>query len=353
MFGVLSFLFVGLVSSETHQTFGTLNAVLFHSLSCVCFYVLIYSLLFVCAFPSHSQGTQPIDDRAGVCSRLDYCWQQAVERCGCETSLNSMALLRIGYLFIIAAIVALALSPDTLGFFLFALFSTMAVTLCMRAYVMAARRRRYTTLTERDVMRLHASGLLRMNRVNPTHLRLAMMEGDFSPNDYDNLLRLDEELRESQFNGIPQSQIQRLPTQIVTETSAYVFFFILLHLIAPSCCLVPVVSVCGFDFASLSFTSKYSNSPSSLLLANVETEWSNVPSVWMSPSPARRCVLSPVCTNSTPRVLTSGCVPTTPAPYASSRSWICETTTWFFDLSMYSVPPFSLFFQLSYFCDFF
>lgn len=33
--------------------------------------------------------------------------------------------------------------------------------------------------------------------------------------DYETLLRLDEELRASQFTGMPQSQIERLPTFVV------------------------------------------------------------------------------------------------------------------------------------------
>ena len=48
--------------------------------------------------------------------------------------------------------------------------------------------------------------------LNPTHLRLAMMDRDFTPNDYELLLGLDEEMRAQQFTGIPQSLIERLPT---------------------------------------------------------------------------------------------------------------------------------------------
>lgn len=48
--------------------------------------------------------------------------------------------------------------------------------------------------------------------VNSAHLRLAMMDRDFTPNDYEILLALDEEMRAQQFTGIPQSLIERLPT---------------------------------------------------------------------------------------------------------------------------------------------
>jgi hypothetical protein len=49
-------------------------------------------------------------------------------------------------------------------------------------------------------------------RISATHLRMAMMDRDFTPNDYEMLLALDEEARASEFTGIPQSQIERLPT---------------------------------------------------------------------------------------------------------------------------------------------
>lgn len=48
--------------------------------------------------------------------------------------------------------------------------------------------------------------------LNPTHLRLAMMDRDFTPNDYELLLALDEEMRTQQHRGIPQPLIERLPT---------------------------------------------------------------------------------------------------------------------------------------------
>jgi hypothetical protein len=48
-------------------------------------------------------------------------------------------------------------------------------------------------------------------QINPTHLRLAMLDRDFTPNDYEVLCRLDEEMRAGTLTGIPQSQIERLP----------------------------------------------------------------------------------------------------------------------------------------------
>jgi len=56
--------------------------------------------------------------------------------------------------------------------------------------------------------------------LNPTHLRLAMMDRDFTPNDYELLLGLDEELRAQQFTGIPQQLIERLPTYTITKANA-------------------------------------------------------------------------------------------------------------------------------------
>ena len=50
------------------------------------------------------------------------------------------------------------------------------------------------------------------NALNPTHLRLAMMDRDFTPNDYELLLALDEEARAQNLRGIPQPLIERLPT---------------------------------------------------------------------------------------------------------------------------------------------
>lgn len=59
---------------------------------------------------------------------------------------------------------------------------------------------------------LHYSQLMAMSSRNPTALRLAMMDRDFTPNDYEELLRLDEEARAQTFNGCPASVIERFPT---------------------------------------------------------------------------------------------------------------------------------------------
>ena len=55
--------------------------------------------------------------------------------------------------------------------------------------------------------------------MNPTHLRLAMMDRDFTPNDYELLLALDEEMRAQQHRGIPQPLIERLPTFPIPASS--------------------------------------------------------------------------------------------------------------------------------------
>ena len=60
--------------------------------------------------------------------------------------------------------------------------------------------------------RVGAMDLTAALNLNPTHLRLAMMDRDFTPNDYELLLGLDEEVRAMQFTGIPQPLIERLPT---------------------------------------------------------------------------------------------------------------------------------------------
>jgi len=64
----------------------------------------------------------------------------------------------------------------------------------------------------------HFSTLQMFSGVNPTHLRLTMMDRDFTPNDYETLLYLDEEARAGQVTGIPQSQIDRLPVHTVSAS---------------------------------------------------------------------------------------------------------------------------------------
>jgi E3 ubiquitin-protein ligase SDIR1 len=51
-------------------------------------------------------------------------------------------------------------------------------------------------------------------RPSRTHLRLTMINRDFTPNDYEMLLRLDDESR-SRLTGMPQSEIERLPSYLV------------------------------------------------------------------------------------------------------------------------------------------
>jgi len=55
---------------------------------------------------------------------------------------------------------------------------------------------------------------------NPTAVRLAMMDRDFTPADYEMLGRLDEEHKAQVFSGVPSSQIARLPTFTVPKRAA-------------------------------------------------------------------------------------------------------------------------------------
>ena len=57
-----------------------------------------------------------------------------------------------------------------------------------------------------------ASSLLAAARLNPTALQLAMLDRDFTSNDYDLLLRLDAEHAAQSFTGVPASAIERLPS---------------------------------------------------------------------------------------------------------------------------------------------
>lgn len=70
----------------------------------------------------------------------------------------------------------------------------------------------WSNLMSLCVCRVGAMDLTAALNLNPTHLRLAMMDRDFTPNDYELLLGLDEEMRAQQFTGIPQPLIERLPT---------------------------------------------------------------------------------------------------------------------------------------------
>lgn len=63
------------------------------------------------------------------------------------------------------------------------------------------------------------SQLLASARNNPTAMRLAMMDRDFTSSDYDTLLALDDESRAQTFNGLHQSSIERLPTYAVPKAT--------------------------------------------------------------------------------------------------------------------------------------
>jgi len=65
-----------------------------------------------------------------------------------------------------------------------------------------------------------ASSLLSSARLNPTALQLAMLDRDFTSNDYDLLLRLDAENAAQTFTGVPASVIDRLPCYAVPKPSS-------------------------------------------------------------------------------------------------------------------------------------
>jgi len=57
------------------------------------------------------------------------------------------------------------------------------------------------------------------NDARTTHLRLSMTDRDFTPADYEMLLRLDEEMRSGRLTGLPQSEIERLPTFVLKQNA--------------------------------------------------------------------------------------------------------------------------------------
>jgi len=131
--------------------------------------------------------------------------------------------------FLICIIVLFALDNKISDILALTLLSSVGFTLCLRAFMIARGLRmdgidlydnHPGSLTFRQQMLLHQtmygdSLWIPSVRSNSTHLRLSMMDRDFNPNDYEVLLRLDEEVRARTFTGIPQSQINRLPTFIL------------------------------------------------------------------------------------------------------------------------------------------
>jgi E3 ubiquitin-protein ligase SDIR1 len=130
--------------------------------------------------------------------------------------------------FVLTIIILFAMDNDVLDIIALTLLSSVGFTLCVRALMLARGLRldgfdgHGGRLTLREQMLLHQamygdSFWMRSSRPNSTHMRLSMMDRDFNPNDYDMLLRLDDEVRANTFTGIPQSQINRLPTFVLKD----------------------------------------------------------------------------------------------------------------------------------------
>lgn len=141
----------------------------------------------------------------------------------------SCGMLETRFFFTFGSFLVLVLfwsqQPAAAAVFLFILIA-IACILLLRMLIMArmnpghflgpladAQRRQSLLRQNADARlgRLQAAAALNLN-MNPTHLRLALLDREFTPNDYEMLLTLDEEARASQFTGIPQSLIERLPT---------------------------------------------------------------------------------------------------------------------------------------------
>jgi len=139
--------------------------------------------------------------------------------------------------FLSVVIVLFAVDNRYLDIVALTLLSFVGFTLCLRAFMIARGLRlagfdlydaragagsALGSLTLREQMLMHQTmygdSLWIPNvRSNSTHLRLSMMDRDFNSNDYEVLLRLDDEVRARTFTGIPQSQINRLPTFTLKE----------------------------------------------------------------------------------------------------------------------------------------
>jgi len=134
--------------------------------------------------------------------------------------------------FLLVIIIFFAMDNDVLDIVALTLLSSVGFTLCVRALMLARglrldgfdlyERDGSGELTLREQMLLHQamygdSLWLPRTRPNSTHMRLSMMDREFNPNDYDMLLRLDDEVRANTFTGIPQSQINRLPTFVLKD----------------------------------------------------------------------------------------------------------------------------------------
>jgi len=134
--------------------------------------------------------------------------------------------------FLLVIIIFFAMDNNILDIVALTLLSSVGFTLCIRALMVARgfrldgfdlyERNGGGGLTLREQMLLHQamygdSLWLPRTRPNSTHMRLSMMDRDFNPNDYDMLLRLDDEVRANTFTGIPQSQINRLPTFVLKD----------------------------------------------------------------------------------------------------------------------------------------
>lgn len=160
-----------------------------------------------------------VQEQHGCIRCIHYCRETVL--C-CKDSIRSMSTqqlreLRMSYVLFMLGLMFLIFAADmSFGVFVFAFLCAFAMSLCLRVFWIARlRRQTYDHIPQQELVRLQAASLFNLN---PTHLRLAMMDRDFNANDYETLLRLDDEHRATVFTGIPQSQIERLPTHRVTES---------------------------------------------------------------------------------------------------------------------------------------
>jgi len=126
---------------------------------------------------------------------------------------------------IIIIVLTLSMSRDVeSGLLGFAIIISIVFGVCAQLYLNRRRLGQYQQLSQLEAQaqaiqmrRLHSLHPGILAHINPTHLSLAMTERDFNANDYETLLHLDEEMRQMTFTGIPQSQIERLPTHTVSQ----------------------------------------------------------------------------------------------------------------------------------------
>jgi len=146
----------------------------------------------------------------------------------CSFSIGSLELRFTLSLLLFIIICLLWAQQDMIALIVLMMFLMLVIGIVCRIVVLARYRPHLLysmyfssssshSLTDSDGVLIVPSSSNRLDissalNLNPTHLRLALMDRDFTPNDYELLLGLDEELRSQQYTGINQSSIERLPT---------------------------------------------------------------------------------------------------------------------------------------------